>query len=205
MPFVSGVLTGPAIGVQLLSPMWDQQKFTVAASQTINPGDFVSISAGTVSQSIALPSGNNEASLSGGNLPILGMALNYVLTDSNGVWTQPGGYTQTSLQLNVAILNENFSAWLQCVPVGSTGANQAILAGTAGNSSVGTALTFETAYQLARVRLANASTWFYGISTVTTNGEFKMFEYYNTGAIATSAPFGWARFKSILSSTVRQG
>jgi len=205
MPFISGVLTGPAQWAQLTSPIGDQNQFTVATSQTIYAGDFVSISAGVVSQSIALPTGNNQASLSGGNLPTLGIAINAVTTDSGGTWTQPGGFTQTSLQLSVALLNDTNAVWLQVAPVASTGANQALLVGSAANSSVGTALVYETAYQYSRVRLGNATTWFYGVSTTTTNGEFKMVEIYNQYVIAASAPYGWAKFKSILSSTVRQG
>lgn len=174
------------------SPNIRMEYWPVAASTTINKGDFVSASSGAIAQSIALPGSNNSLSASGGNLPTLGIANMYILTDSNQNFAQPGGFTQSPGMCEVFILDDTVEFALQLW--NSTLADTPI-----------TNLTLGTAYEYGRFRGANSSTWKYVITTTTTNGEMKYIEAWNTNDFPSSSNYGWGWFRPILSSTVRQG
>lgn len=165
----------------------------VAASQTINPGDILSLSSGKLQQSIAAPTAGTT-SLSGGNLAIAGAAIYPITTDSSGNNTSgavvPSGLPVTTL---IAVFDDSTNVLLRCAT--TNGASQTLANFTIGNK-----------YQFGRFTNAAGTLSWYFLSPTTTNGEF-IFEQIPQDlafpTVSTSTyPTVWV--KAILSATVRQ-
>jgi hypothetical protein len=167
--------------------------FGVAASQTIKEGDFVSLSSGvvamaTVAQSIALGSTNNEVIASGGNLPIIGMALSDITTGADATEAITG---RTTIQ--VAMLKDNEFLLRTVDP-----AHDVDLDGSTAevrDTAVG------TSYQFGIYRVT-ATDWFYTAIITTTNGELRQVEKYPSQAAADDWGLAW--YRAIQSDTVIQ-
>lgn len=158
----------------------------VAASQSILIGDILSLSSGKVQQSISAPSAG-ATTLSGGNLPIVGIAMCAITTDSNGNYTA-GGQTQTTIP--VAIFDDRLNLLLRCAT--TSGASQTLANYTQGSH-----------YQFGRYTNAAGTLSWYFLSPTTTNGEMGFIEIPQDLKGSTSTfPTVWC--KAALSSTIRQ-
>jgi len=172
----------PAIGFTEFTVI----ELPVNASQTIKFYDFLSTSSGKVSQAIALPTAGTST-LSGGNLPITGVATAPITTDASGNETA-GGQTRTTT--TVAIFNDDLNVLLQCAT--TNGASQTLANYTQG-----------TAYQLGRFQNAGGTASWYFLSPTTTNGEMVFIEIPQDLKGSTSTyPAVWC--KAAFSATVRQ-
>lgn len=160
---------------------WTEKPYTVAASQSINYRDIVAKTSGanTIEQAIALPGSNSTGTASGGNLPILGVALASIVTNSAGVEANTG-----ITQIRVAVFDDMFEVMLR------------IYNATAANSEFQDIAVF-TPLQFQRWRGASASSWWYSLITTTTNGELVPTELY-IGASA-SDDYGpvWCRANTL--------
>lgn len=172
---------------------YDVLELPVAASQTIVINDILSLSSGQLQEAISAPSAG-ATTLSGGNLPIVGVATAPITTNSSG-YEQAGG--QTRYTTTVALANDRLNVMLRGAT--TNGASQ-----TLSNYTIG------TSYQFGRYTNAAGTASWYFLSPTTTNGELKYIEdlpsYYNgnTGVRDTTTKFPpmWCKF--ILSATVRQ-
>lgn len=172
----------------------------VAASQTIKYGDILSLSSGKAQQAIAAPAAGS-ATLSGGNLPICGVAMASITTDASGNETA-GGQTRTTVP--VAIFDDRLNVLLRFAAIASNGAVGSLaFGGTIGLASEVQDTTLGTSYQFGRYTNASGASWYF-LSSVTTNGEFKLLELTRDfqGQTTVEFPTVWA--KAALSSTVRQ-
>lgn len=167
--------------------VFNELPYTVAASQTIRKGDIVAKTSGanTIEQAIALPGSNNSVTLSGGNLPILGVAMEDITTDAAGVEAVTG---KTSIR--VAVFDDNLQVGLR------------LYNATAADAELRDIALFGT-FQFGRFRAASASEWFYVLSTTTTNGEMVYVEPYNGSALDDDYGVAWCR--AVISETVRLG
>lgn len=129
---------------------------TVAASQTLYPGDWVvqTTSADTVEQALALPGSNNSVTTSGSGQRLLGVVVGQGITTSSGGSEAVTGRTQVL----VAIFDD------------STDVLARIYNATAGDAEPADVLEYSVNYTLVRYRGASATAWFYCLNTVTTNG-----------------------------------
>lgn len=131
---------------------------TVAASQTLYPGDWViqtaAGSAETVEQALALPGSNSTATTSTTGQRILGVVV------GQGIATGAGGTEAVTgrSQVMVALFDDSTSALLR------------IFNTTAANAEPQDVNEYKTNYCLARYRAASATEWFYVLSTTTTDG-----------------------------------
>jgi hypothetical protein len=170
---------------------FNQFDYTAGNSVTINRGDIVLISGSgastVVSQAIALPGSNNSASLSGGSLGTLGVALSQIKTNSSGIDTSTG-FNKTVV--TVAIWDANLEVLMR-------GWNA-----TAANTTISNWTPITSNYQLGRWRGANANTWWYFISTTTTNGELTYVEPYGVNLQASTDQYALMYVKAV--STIRQ-
>jgi hypothetical protein len=174
-----------------LRPASGMTEFTVielpvAASQTIKIYDVLSLSSGKVQQAISAPSAGTS-SLSGGNLPIVGVATAPITTDSTGTETDAGIARTTT---TVAIFDDRLNVLLR-------------VAGANGASANLSNVVQGTAYQLGRfTNGANTLSWYF-LSTTSTNGELVFTEIPQDLKGSTSAyPTVWC--KAAFSATVRQ-
>lgn len=129
---------------------------TVAASQTLYPGDWVvqTTSAETVEQALALPGSNASATTSGLGQRALGIVVGEgIVTNSAGVEA-----TTNRTQVRVAIFDDSTTALLRLFNTTASAAEQADVT------------EYTVNYCLARYRGASATDWFYVLSTTTTNG-----------------------------------
>jgi len=167
--------------------VFNELPYTVAASQTIRKGDIVAKTSGanTIEQSIALPGSNNSVTASGGNLPVLGIAMEDITTDAAGVEAITG---KTSIR--VAVFDDQLQVGLR------------IYNATADDAELRDLALFGQ-YQFARFRGASATEWFYVLTTTTSNGELVYVEPYNGSALDDDYGVAWCR--SAISETVRQG
>jgi hypothetical protein len=167
--------------------------YPVAASQTIRRGDIVALSSGSVQQAIALPGANNTATASGGNLAILGVALDDITTNASGVDTTSGGSAGIPrTHCNVAIFDDNLEVAMRLYDATLTNTQQSDV-------------TVGTAYQFARFRGASASEWWYMLTITTTNGELKVVERsLEVPGSALTDNYGILWTRAALSATVRQ-
>jgi hypothetical protein len=165
----------------------NQEEFTVGASMTINFGDIVAMSATTnvIIQALTLAASNSTAVTSGGNAPILGVAMASIVMPASGNEATTGRN-----KIPVAIFDDNL------LYVGR------IYSATS-SLSTQTGVTLGVQLQFQRWRDLNASTWWYSFITTTTNGEFKAVEYDPTSA--TSDKYGIIQCRAALNDTVRQG
>lgn len=164
---------------------FDQKPLTVAASQTINMYDIVTLSSGNVQQAIALPGSNNTGTASGGNLGLLGVAMAPIVTTSAGVETATG-----RTQIPVAIFDDNIEIAMR------------IYNATA-SSAEPQDLTLGTKYQFQRWRGSSAAVWWYSFIVTTTNGEILYTEKFAGSAVDDDYGIVWGR--AALSDTVRLG
>ena len=131
----------------------DQLDAPVAASQTINKGDWLKLSSGKVAQAITKSVSANTAGLAGGSPGLFAYALGSITTDANGVATDGTGRTT----LPVALLNDDTEIML------------GLYNSTAGSSTQGTAGTnLGSNFDLAIVTGAAITQWTYAMSTTTT-------------------------------------
>jgi len=168
MSFNQGVLD-KCISVQMASR---KALFTVAASQEINKGDLLSLSAGglTVEQAIALPGSNNSVTLSGGNLATVGIAAESIVTDAAGQEVRAG---MTRTEIAVDLFTPDLRFLIRAFNV------------TAANSQPQD-YTIGSSYQYGRYRGASASEWFYTISQTTSNGELRLVDFMPNQAVDAS-------------------
>lgn len=160
-----------------------QKEVTVAASQTINTYDILSLSSSAAQQSIALPGSNSTGTASGGNLAIYGIAAAPIVTGSGGVEATTGRST-----IPIWIFDDNLEVEMR------------IYNATPANAEPQD-LTLGTAYQFQRWRDTSASSWWYSLITTTTNGELVYVE--RGGDSAADDDYGLVWMRSIPS--VRQG
>ena len=129
---------------------------TVAASQTLYPGDWVqqTTSADTVEQALALPGSNTSVTTSTTGQRCLGVVV------GQGIVTAAGGAEAGTgrTQVLVAIFDD------------STSVLQRIYNATASSARQSAVTEYSANYCLARYRGASATEWFYVMSTTTTNG-----------------------------------
>lgn len=129
---------------------------TVAASQTLYPGDWVvqTSAADTVEQALALPGSNSSATTSTSGQRAFGVVV------GQGIVTNSGGTEAVTgrTQVMVAVFDD------------STDVLQRIYNTTAGSAEPQDVLEYSANYCLARYRGASATEWFYVLSTTTTNG-----------------------------------
>lgn len=165
-------------------------EMTVGNSQTISAMDILSLSSGKVQQSIAAPT-QGTSTLSGGNLPIVGVALAPITTDSAGNELS-GGWTRTTT--TVAVFDDKLNILLRGAT--TNGASQ-----TLANFTIG------TAYQFGRYTAATGSTYagasWYFISPTTTNGEL-VFEEIPQDLKGSTSTYPTIWLKAAFSATVRQ-
>jgi hypothetical protein len=159
----------------------------VAASQTILVNDLLSLSSGLVQQAIAAPSAGTS-SLSGGNLPIVGVAMAPITTNASGQEVSAIGSTRTTT--TVAIFDDRLNVLLRCAT--TNGASRTLSNYTQG-----------TAYQFGRYTNAAGTLSWYFLSNTTTNGEMIFVEIPQDLKGSTSTyPTVWC--KAVLSATIRQ-
>lgn len=129
---------------------------TVAASQTLYPGDWVvqTSAAETVEQALALPGSNASATTSGLGQRTLGVVVGQGITTNAGGTEAVTGRTQVM----VALFDDSTSALLRLFNTTASAAEQQDV------------LEYSANYCLARYRGASATEWFYVLSTTTTNG-----------------------------------
>lgn len=181
--FDKAVRVRPAQGS---SGSFNQKDYTVAASTTINYLDIVSLSAdGTVIQALTLAASNNTAVTSGGNLPMLGVAMAPIVTASSGAEATTGRTT-----IPVAVFDANLEVALRIYSATTTATQQPDV-------------VLGTAYQLQRWRGASADEWWYSLITTTTNGELKVTERSPESSVTDNYGIVWLR--AAISDTVRQG
>lgn len=157
---------------------------TVAASQTLYPGDWVvqTSSADTIEQALALPGSNASATTSTSGQRALGVVV------GQGITTNSGG-TETSTgrtQVMVALFDD------------STTVLQRIFNTTASAAEQADVLEYSANYCLARYRGASATEWFYVLSTTTTNGILNI-----TAKLPESSPtddYGVVRCKPLVAT-----
>lgn len=129
---------------------------TVAASQTINPGDWVAQTSGadTVEQALALPGSNGSITANGAGQRLMGVVV------GQGIVTGSGGTEAVTgrSQVMVAIFDDSTDVLVR------------IYNATAGSAEPQDVREYTVNYTLARYRGASASIWFYVLSTVTTDG-----------------------------------
>lgn len=143
---------------------FNQEPFVpVANSQTINVGDFLTLSSGKVQQLIALPGSNNTGTLSGGNLAIYGIAGDSITTNSSGIDTSNPAGNKTTIP--VIIFDANLELTMR--EWDATAANTPL-----------TNLVLGQFYQVGRYRGSSASVWWYYMGLTTTNGELQYIEQY---------------------------
>lgn len=158
----------------------------VAASQTILTNDVLALSSGKVQQSIAAP-GAGLTTLSGGNLPIVGVAMAPITTDASGNEVA-GGATRTTT--TVAIFDDGLNVLFRCAT--TNGASQTLANYTQGLK-----------YQFGRYTNAGATLSWYFLSPTTTNGEMTFIEIpQDLKGATTTYPVVWC--KAALSATIRQ-
>lgn len=163
---------------------FNQAAYTVAASTSIKRYDIVSLNGSQlVQQAIALPGSNNSASLSGGSLPTLGVALASITTNAAGQDTSSGLPVTT---VPVAIWDGNLEILIRAW--NATPANTQISTGTFNPSAI---------LQLGRWRGPNANTWWYFLSTTTTNGELLVVEQYGLNDQLTTDQYALLFVKSV--------
>jgi len=168
---------------------FNQKQYTVAASQTIYAGDVLALTVGsagvlTVQQSIAAPSAGS-VTLSGGNLPILGVALNPVTANASGVDTSTG---QTAV-VNVALFDASLELLLRIYNATASASQQQDL-------------TLGVPYQFGRYTPSSGNP-FYVLSTTTTNGELVYVENYLESSVTDTYGPVWTRIA--ISETIQQG
>jgi hypothetical protein len=158
---------------------FEQPILTVAASQTIQRGDFLVWTSGaqTVEQALALPGSNNNVTTSGGSLLLVGVAMAPIVTASNGIETATGRTTIPVLPLDYVQIAMN------------------IYNSTPGDAEP-TDLTVGPAqsYRLGRYRGASASIWGY-VLTTTTTGELIYDEPVQGVSLTTDYGPAWVRVK----------
>jgi hypothetical protein len=149
----------------------NQREYVVDVSQTIKYGDVVLLSTNKVQEALALPGSNNSATISGGNLASLGIALADITTNSAGVEAVTGR---------------------MAIPVGIWDANLDVILGVYNGTpanAIPSNVAFGTRYNLARVRGASASSWGYMLAYgSTTNGELVVQQ--TSGQTAASEIYG---------------
>lgn len=154
-----------------------QRDFTVAASQTINQGDWLTVSSGaeTVEQALALPGSDNTVTANGSGAKVIGIALTGITTNSGGVATDGSGRTT----IPVAILDDSTEVLTRIYNASAAAAEpQDVLV--------------NTDYVLARYR-ATATTWWYMMSTSTTNAILKLTEKSPESAADEDYGFVWVK------------
>jgi len=131
---------------------------TVAASQTLYPGDWVIQTAAgvadTVEQALALPGSNNSATTSTTGQRAFGVVVGQGIVTSSGGSEAVTGRTQVL----VAVFDD------------STDVLTRIYNTTAGSAEPQDVKEYSVNYCLARYRGASATEWFYVLSTTTTDG-----------------------------------
>ena len=130
----------------------DQIDYPVAASQTINKGDWLKLSSGKVTQAIAKSGSANTAVANGPSPGLIGIALCGIATDANGVATDGSGRTT----IPIGLFNDDTEVMLGIYHATPTSATQ---------NSVVTGTT----YDLGIVTGATTSTWTYTMMTTTAN------------------------------------
>lgn len=167
-----------------LGGSFNQKAYPVTASQSIRAGDLLKLSAsGTVEQAIAAPA-VDSVTASGGNLPILGIALENITVDAAGREAGTGKST-----LNVAILDPSLEVGMR------------IYHATPASAKL-SALTLGQTYQFVRYTQSAGNSNYY-LATTTSNGELVYVEPY----IGSSADdnFGVAWCRLAISETIQQG
>lgn len=161
--------------------------YTVAASQSINFLDIVAKTSGanTIEQSIALPGSNSTGTASGGNLPVLGIAMEPIVTAASGAEANTG-----RTQINVLTFGGLAEAMLR------------LYNATPGDSQFQDIAQF-TPLQFQRWRGASASIWWYSLITTTTNGEIVPLELYVGASITDNYAPIWCRL--VTTEAVQQG
>jgi hypothetical protein len=146
----------------------------------------LSLSGGLVQQAIAAPSSGNST-LSGGNLPIVGIAMAPITTNSAGIEVDAGINRTTT---TVALFDDRLNVLFR-------------VAGANGASATLSNVTQGTAYQLGRyTNSAGTFTWYF-MSTTTGNGELVFTEIpQDLKGQTYTYPTVWC--KAALSATIRQ-
>ena len=130
----------------------DQIDYPVAASQTIDKGDWLKLSSGKVTHAITKSGSANTAVANGASPGLIGIALASITTDSNGLATDGSGRTT----IPIGLFNDDTE-----VMVGIYHATPA----SATQSSVITG----TNYEVGIVTGPTTATWTYNMMTTTTN------------------------------------
>lgn len=171
-----------------------EKTYAVKASQTINKGDFVKLTSGvvidpTVEQAIAIGSTDNEVTASGGNVGIMGRAMESIVTNAAGVEPATGRST-----IAVAIFTLGNEFLLRTVDP----AHDIDLDGSTAevrDTAVG------TSYELGLHRIS-ATEWFYVAIITTTNGELRQVDKYPSQAVADDWGLAW--YRCAISDTIQQ-
>lgn len=153
----------------------NQRDYPVAASQTIQPGDWLNLSSGTVQQSLSLPGSNNSVTASGSGQQFVGMALAGITTNSSAVEASTGRTT-----IPVAIFDAETEVLVR------------IYNATAGSAEPQD-VNLGTSYNLSRFRGASASVWFYVMNTSTTDANVSLIEKSLESAADEDYGFVWVR------------
>jgi hypothetical protein len=161
----------------------NQRLITVAASQTIYPGDILVLSGGagspTVQQAITAPSAGS-ATNSSGSLALYGVALEPITTNASGVEASTG-----KTKISVAIFDSNLR--LATRVYNATPASARL-----------SALTVNSTYKIARYTpAAGAGNPFYCLSTSAT-GEVAYAEPYVGSADTDNYGVAWIRNNTYL-------
>jgi hypothetical protein len=158
--------------------------YTVSTSTTIQSGDIVQITTGSVVIPALSVATDSTAVNSGGNLPILGIATDGITTDAAGVESGTGRTT-----IPVVIFDDNVEIGLR------------VYAASAADAELND-LTVGTTYQFCVYRATGAlNRWFMAITT-TTNGELVLTD--KPSWVAGGDDYGFAFFRANTSETVRQ-
>jgi len=153
----------------------NQRDYTVAASQTILPGDFLNLSSGTVQQALSLPGSNNTVTASGAGQQFIGIALAGITTNSSGVEASTGRTT-----IPVAIFDADTEVLVRIYNATAASAEPQDV-------------TVNTSYNLSRFRGASASIWFYVMNTSTTDANVSLTEKSIESAVDEDYGFVWVR------------
>lgn len=164
---ISNTLTYGVVTVRPKSPSGGtRRRLTIAASQTIKPGDVLTKTSGadTAEQLIALPTAGTTT-LDGGTAVVWAVALEPITTNASGIDTNAGNKTTIECQM----VDETVEILFPIIAQGTATANTSItLNSTLAGNSQPQDLAYDTAFRIGRYNSTDGSTYF--ISSNSTNG-----------------------------------
>jgi len=155
-----------AVAVRPKGMSYTRRRLTIAASQTIKPGDILGKTSGadTFEQFIALPTAGTTT-LDGGTAKPVGVALGAITTNSSGIDVNQGNATT----VEVAIWDQTIEVQLPIIAQGTATANTAITLSSVAANSEPQDLAYVTLWRIGRYNTTSDGSSYF-ISSNSTNG-----------------------------------